>query len=249
MANFSLEDLIYKYCSEYYIPVQYLMEILEDQKVLPMIRGKASEYNAYLYLRDNLDPMIWDVQKLNLNAQNDMNDEDVSITHRRTGIRLKMEVKNAVRGSFRDGTRGRREQRIGIPYFAVKCHKSRSNTKKLSTTNDRYLLGEFDIVMSNTSNALYEGGSVDETLKIIDKPELINQLKEYYHATSNKDLERLSYNDWRFAIPEEISDDGISVPRAPIVMLVGDDHWFDIHSLSDKMQEIVAERWNNRHRR
>ena len=92
-------------------------------------------------------------------------------------------------------------------------------------------------------------GKLDETLKIIDKPELINQLKEYYHATSNKDLERLSYNDWRFAIPEEISDDGISVPRAPRVMLVGDDHWFDIHSLSDKMQEIVTGRWNNRHRR
>ena len=240
-------EQIQAYCERYFVPEAFLMEILEDQMVLPMIRGKASEYNAYLYLRNNLDSMIWDVQKLNLNAQNDMNDEDVSITHRRTGIRLKMEVKNATRGSFRDGTKGKGKS--GIPYFTVKCHKSRSNMKKFDTTNDRYLIGEFDIVMSNTSNALYEGGSIDETLRIIQKPQLVASLKEFYHCKTDIDLERNAYNDWRFAIPAEISEDGISIPRSPRVLLTEDPKWFSISSLSDKMQRIVNEKWEQRHYR
>lgn len=245
----SLLDSINDYCEDFFIPKQYLMEILEDQKVLPMIRGKASEYNAYLFLKEHLDSMIWDVQKLNLNAQNDINDEDVSITHRRTGIRLKMEVKNAVRGSFKDANRSKKDTAIPIPYFNVKCHKSRSNTKKLDTTNDRYLLGEFDIVMSNTSNALYEGGSVDAILTIIDKPKLINYLKDYYHTTSDKGLVEACFNDWRFAVPNTISADGISVPRTPKVMLENDVNWFGIDQLSDKMQEMITQRWNKRHKK
>lgn len=39
------------YCEKYFIPQEYLFEILEDSKVVPMIRGKATEYNAYLFLR------------------------------------------------------------------------------------------------------------------------------------------------------------------------------------------------------
>lgn len=248
MAKLSIER-IHQYCADFVVPEEYLMEILEDQKVLPMIRGKASEYNAYLYLKEKLDPMIWDVQKLNLNAQNDINDEDVSITHRRTGIRLKMEVKNAVRGSFKDANRSKKADAKAKPYFNVKCHKSRSNTKKLETTNDRYLLGEFDIVMSNTSNALYEGGSVDAILTILDKPKVIAYLKEYYGATTDKELEEKCYQDWRFAIPADISDDGVSVPRSPKVMLEDDPKWFDISKLSDKMQEIVTKRWSKRHKK
>ena len=128
----------------------------------------------------------------------------------------------------------------------MKCHKSRSNTKKLSTTNDRYLLGEFDIVMSNTSNALYEGGSVDSILTVIDKPKLVDYLKVYYQANNEAELVEKCYADWRFAVPSEISVDGISVPRSPKVMLENDPLWFDINQLNDRMQAIVNERWKNR---
>ena len=58
-----LEQKILAYCDEYNIPVHYLFEILEDQKVVPMIRGKATEYNAYIYLQEHLDKFTWDVQK------------------------------------------------------------------------------------------------------------------------------------------------------------------------------------------
>lgn len=104
MDNRLLEELK-QYCKDFNVPIEYVFEILRDQKVIPMIRGKATEYNAYLYLRNNLNTHDWDVSKLNLNAQNDEYDEDVSITHRHSGIRLKIECKNACRGSFKDGKR------------------------------------------------------------------------------------------------------------------------------------------------
>ena len=85
-----MNDAVKKYCEKYYVPEEYLWEILEDSKVVPMIRGKATEYSAYLFLKAKLDPHKFDVQKLNLNAQNGVDDEDVSITHRQTGIRLKV---------------------------------------------------------------------------------------------------------------------------------------------------------------
>lgn len=50
------------------ISLDYLFAILEDQKVTPMIRGKAMEYNAYVLLEAGLPKAVWSVQKLNLNA-------------------------------------------------------------------------------------------------------------------------------------------------------------------------------------
>ncbi|WP_423909508.1 hypothetical protein [Candidatus Spongiihabitans sp.] len=96
-------DSIKEYCERYNIPLENLMDILEDQKVLPMIRGKATEYIATVVLKKLLG-RNWQVQKLNLNAQQGVYDEDISITHSKTGYRLKVEAKNAVRGSFKMGT-------------------------------------------------------------------------------------------------------------------------------------------------
>lgn len=72
-----------------------------------MIRGKAMEYNAYLLLDNILPKTSWSIQKLNLNAQTGTYDEDISITHKRTGVILKVESKSAVRGSINNGIRSR----------------------------------------------------------------------------------------------------------------------------------------------
>ncbi len=122
-----------EYCDSYHIPRENLLDILEDQKVLPMIRGKATEYIGASILRQALDPRDWLVEKLNLNPQPGSADEDLSITFRRTGTRLRAETKNAVRASFKLKSRN-----LQIPHFAVKCHKSRSHLSR--TTNDRYLV-------------------------------------------------------------------------------------------------------------
>ena len=48
-----------EYCRTYNIPRENLLDILEDQKVLPMIRGKATEYVGAAFLKQVLDPRDW----------------------------------------------------------------------------------------------------------------------------------------------------------------------------------------------
>jgi len=231
---------ILKYCKFYNIPTDYLFEILEDQKVIPMIRGKATEYNAYLFLQKKLSKYIWSVQKLNLNAQTGTHDEDISITHRKSGIILKVEAKNAVRGSFSDGSRSRN---LKVPFFKVKCHRSRSNISLASTSNDRYSVNDFDLIISNTSNAAYEGNTI-ENLEIIHNDKMIEVLSNHYHVDNIEDIIFACNDDWRFAIPTDIAVDNF-VPRTPYVKLKDDENWFDINQLEERLLRVVEERRND----
>jgi len=243
-----MENEIIDYCNKYFIPKEYLLEILEDSKVVPMIRGKATEYNAYLFLKKHLNPMDFDVQKLNLNPQPNAIDEDVSITHRMTGIRLMVEVKNACRGDFSSGTKSKIYSQ---PYFKVKCHKSRSNILKSDTTNDRYVLGDFDLLVANPLNAIYEGATYTRELQFIDD-KLINILYEHYKVNNKHDLEEACNNDWRFAFPEDIVEDckgTLAIPRTPYVLLDNDKKWFGIDQLPKRLEEKAIEKVKLRHRK
>ncbi len=236
-----LQD-IKEYCKTYNVPIEYFAEILRDQKVIPMIRGKATEYNAYFYLRNTLDSHIWDVQKLNLNAQNNNGDEDVTITHRATGIRLRVECKNAVRGSFSDGER---THILKVPHFKVKCHRSRSNKSKKE--NDAYLIGDFDLVISNTSNALYQGNT-DDSLELVDNDNLKRILYNYYNVNDDASLVTACDNDWRFVIPEDIAIDGV-IPRTPYVALSNDKHWFSIDKIDERLKPIIEKKKREKRRK
>ncbi|MEW6652303.1 MAG: hypothetical protein AB1394_02425 [Bacteroidota bacterium] len=163
-SKLKLAENILLYCRKFNVPIDYLFEILEDQKVTPMIRGKAMEYNAFLLLNKILSSTIWSVQKLNLNAQPGLYDEDISITHRRTGIILKVESKSAVRGSATDGGRSRK---LDVPHFMVKSHRSRSNIKLAGSSNDLYSVDSFDLLITNSSNAIFERNTVGEKLEVI----------------------------------------------------------------------------------
>ncbi len=232
-----LGEQLAEYCNNYKIPIEYVFDILEDQKVVPMIRGKATEYTTYLMLKSLLNPHEWSVEKLNLNAQAGQHDEDVSVTHQRTGIIIKVECKNASRGSFKYSKRCK----IKDPHCTIKCHKSRSNISKASTTNDKYLVDDFDIVVSNLSNAVIAGGTYTEDFELIENEELIDKLASHYKC--GKDFASLfeaTYNDWRFAKSVDLAKDGI-IPRTPYVNLYGGDEWHPISELETALSNIVRE--------
>ena len=44
----SLGQNLITYCNKYRIPVNMVFRILEDQKFVPMIRGKATKYSVYV---------------------------------------------------------------------------------------------------------------------------------------------------------------------------------------------------------
>ena len=226
---------IMEYCDTYNVPIDNLLDILEDQKVLPMIRGKATEYLGAVILREALDSREWDVQKLNLNPQQGMYDEDVSITYRRTGDRLRAETKNAVRGSFKLKTRNNLQ-----PHFKVKCHKSRSNLKKADTTNDRYEVGEFDILLCNVSNSIFRGKSLDRGLPLIDDTDSVKWLREHYSVKTDEELRRKAYCDWRICIPASISQPDGTIPRTPTIQFTDDPNWFGTEDLMSKLRPLIG---------
>lgn len=233
------------YCKKFNVPIEYLFEILEDQKVTPMIRGKATEYSAYLKLEELLPRNVWSVQKLNLNAQTGTTDEDISITHRRSGTILKVESKNAVRGSFNDG---KKTKIIKEPHFKVKCHRSRSNISLAGTSNDRYSVDSFDLIITNTSNAFFEGNTLGETLEIVKKEGLKEALYVYYSVDDDESLISKSYNHWLYCVPEDIAVDGF-IPRTPYVKLVNDINWRPLNEIENRLLEVVANRRNQASRR
>lgn len=223
---------IREYCDTYNIPRENLLDILEDQKVLPMTRGKATEYIGAAVLRQALDPRDWIVEKLNLNPQPGAYDEDVSITYRRTGNRLKAETKNAVRGSFKLGTR-----KTKTPHFAVKCHKSRSNFVKVH--NDRYETGEFDVLLCNVSNSIFRGKSLDRGLPFIEDSAVLTWLKNFYEVSADDQLRRSAYDDWRVCLPKTIALEDGTIPRTPRVLMVDDPNWFGLDKLAVNLRTLI----------
>lgn len=234
----ALADDVLRYCRKFNVPVDYLFEILEDQKVTPMIRGKAMEYNAYMLLSELLPKTVWIVEKLNLNAQTGQHDEDISITHRRTGTILKVESKSAVRGSISDG---RRSRVLNEPHFNVKCHRSRSNIKLAGTSNDRYSVDSFDIIVTNLSNAIFEGNTVSENLEVVHNSNLKAMLYEFYRVDNDASLIEACENDWRFAIPSDIAIEGF-IPRTPYVKLNDDENWRPISEIEARILRVVEDK-------
>jgi hypothetical protein len=233
-----LAEKLLKYCGKFNVPLEFLFEILEDQKVTPMIRGKAMEYNAFLLLDKILPHTTWSVQKLNLNPQTGTSDEDITITHRKTGIILKVESKSAVRGSITDGKRSRI---LNVPHFNVKSHRSRSNIKLAGTSNDRYSVDTFDVLATNTSNAVFEGNTIGEHLEVVHNEPLKQLLYEFYSVSNDEQLISACENDWRYCIPKDIAVNGF-IPRTPYVKLEKDPNWKALSKIENRLLQVVEEK-------
>lgn len=235
------------YCKKYNIRLEDFFPILNDQKVIPMLRGKAAEYGAVYALRQILDPQVWIVNKLNLNPQPGTIDQDIGITHRRTGIQIIIETKSAVRGSMTTGTKTRKHK---VPHFNVKCHRSRSN--KTLPYNDRYLATDFDLIVAIPTNALFAGGTLGEDFEIVSEPGLLEILYSHYSVADYQALIEATYNDWRFVVPQDIAEDveGYSViPRTPSVLLANDPHWRPLSQIQPALEGMVKAKARQQARR
>lgn len=228
------EELI-EYCNKYFIPIEHIFEILNDQKVVPMIRGKGMEFGALYAIREALNSREWIVEKLNLSAQPGTLDQDISITHRRSGIIVTVESKSAVRGSFHRGSS--RTTIKNEPHFKVKCHRSRSNMKLANTSNDRYHISSFDIVVTTSLNALYIGNTIGEDFEFPPEEDL-SVLFRLYGVNNTSDLEKSAAKDWRFALSKDIAEDEF-IPRTPFVRLRDDPDWKPLAELPTKLLQIV----------
>jgi hypothetical protein len=228
------------YCKKYNVRLEDFFPILNDQKVIPMLRGKAAEYDAVFTLRQILPSQEWIVNKLNLNPQPGTIDQDIGVKHRRTGIEVIIETKSAARGTMRTGTRSRMSN---VPHFKVKCHRSRSNTSL--PYNDRYLASEFDVIIANPTNALFEGGTIGEEFELVTESGLLEILYRHYGISDNLSLIDATNKDWRFVLPSAIAEDvaGYKVlPRTPVVLLSNDPNWLPLDQIRPFLETIVREK-------
>ncbi len=225
--EFHIFSGIDEYCETYNISREHLLDTLQDQKVLPIIRGKITEYIGAAVLRQALDSREWLVE---LNLQQGVYD-NISITHRRTGKRLKAETKTALRGKFSMGIRS-----VPAPHFIVRCYKPRSNFLKVH--DDRYKVGDFDVLLTNVSNSIFRGHSLDRGLPLIRNETPLNWLKTFYGASNDDELRRYSYDDWRACLLRTISLEDGTIPRTPKVLMVGDANWFGLGSLQDNLLQL-----------
>lgn len=154
-------DLI-SFCQKYNIPFNSLGEILNDPKVIPMIRGKAFEFSVLESLTNVLDSSTWEVKKPYLNPQLNSHDQDVLIKHLPTQKEITIECKLTAKGKY--------SYKNNSHIFKVKCMRSRTlgveqvnklsekrgvSKEQLSIHNDQYLPSDFDLVITNLANAFY----------------------------------------------------------------------------------------------
>lgn len=228
LRGLNLAEDIVAYCTRYGIPVNHFLEIINDQKVLPMLRGKGTEFSVLDLLREQLSPKIWRVEKLNLNPQPGILDEDIVAIHLETSIRIIVESKNAVRNSFSLGTRANRDI-----HFKVKCHKSRSFLGK--DINDRYRDDEFDVLFTNPSNSLILPG---ERFELVSDPQVLEFLTKFYASHKPEIIFQKANLDWRVAVSKQIAIKGV-IPRTPVVLMGNNPYWVTIDELDNILNKVL----------
>lgn len=157
-----VEELV-KFSQCYDLEIEYITEILNDPKVIPMIRGKSFEFTVKKYIVELL-PKTYEITNPRLNAQTGMQDVDVLIINQQTNQKYTLECKLASKGSFHPNTKGN-------PWLAVKCMRSRTlgdeaaqqraNTTGLAyelwkTHTDQYRQEDFDFVVTSMANTFYQ---------------------------------------------------------------------------------------------
>jgi hypothetical protein len=158
----SWSDKVQLFCDQYNIPIEYLTEIMLDPKVVPMIRGKAFEYSALTILLNILDESNWTVSKIPMNAQYEIHDEDITVSHKTSSVKIRIECKLAKKEGY--------SSRNGKYCIQVKCMRSRTLGEEkiknlapklgideavLKIHNDQYISNNFDFVITSIGNAFY----------------------------------------------------------------------------------------------
>ncbi|ACK68143.1 transcriptional regulator, XRE family [Rippkaea orientalis PCC 8801] len=153
-----------QFCQSYDLEFEYLAEVLNDPKVIPMIRGKSFEFTVKKYISQILSPQKYEITNPRLNAQTGVKDVDVMIINKESNQTYTVECKLAAKGSFRTNPKAN-------PYLKVKCMRSRTlgqeaaqqraNSTGLSHElwsihSDQYRQEDFDFVVTSIANVFYE---------------------------------------------------------------------------------------------
>ncbi|WP_342597776.1 helix-turn-helix transcriptional regulator [Cyanobacterium aponinum UTEX 3222] len=185
------EDLK-NFCDKYNIDLENLADVLNDPKVIPMIRGKAFEFTVQSLISQILSQKKYQVTNPKINAQTGLDDIDVAILDKEHKKTYSVECKLAAKGEF--------QLENNIPKIKVKCMRSRTlgetaaqqkakrnnlNFELLMIHNDQYMPQDFDLVVTSIANAFYE--TDDQGLFYWNPPEKAMDFLTKINATNQED--------------------------------------------------------------
>ena len=269
-----ISENVYKelvdYCKYYNLPINHIIETMSALKVVPMVRGICFEFTALDKLNELLSKDKWKVEKPIINAQSEIQDIDVLVTHNDTGKKISVECKLAKKESFKI----RKENQ---PIVQVKCMRSRTVGEKAAETlaqrynvsvdavsrhADNYRATDFDFVVTSVGNAFWrtaEDGSYVFKLK----PKEIKFLRGFFNdpELTIDQLRQKAFNYLLMARAARLTvspQNGIEcvrrrckkanthkscgfIPNYPIVDLSDRSVWKSIDKAEDLLEEFVNE--------
>ena len=150
------------FCYKYNIPTEYLAEVLNEPKVVPMLRGKAFEFTVMMALDSILPKAVWQVDKPAINAQFGSHDMDVRVRHLPTGTVITPECKLAANmgvvltdDGYRIRVKCMRSRTLGTARAALIGAELGIPTEVVMVHNDQYTPRDFDLVITSIGNAFY----------------------------------------------------------------------------------------------
>jgi hypothetical protein len=206
---------IENYCKMYDVPIEYLVDVISDLKVIPMIRGKGFEFSISMKLRNFLPKDQWRVENLNINAQQGIHDIDVNVLRLKDNKSIRVECKLSKNDSFKNNGS-----------FKVKCMRSRTFSNNAAATRmatnygvqrdlllmhaDSYRESDFDFVFSTLGNSFWK--TIDGEYTFAGTRQHFNVLNELFPSDFS-DFDNFKDDAFNFVIYSR-SIDLISSPAS-----------------------------------
>ena len=201
-----LNQDIYNYCIDHDIPIEKLHLILNEPKVVPMIRGIGFEYVLQARIEDNFKKSKnFKVLKPSINAQLNIADKDLEIHNISSGKKYILECKLSQNNSFKFKGRFSKSE-----YCQIKVMRSRTlgdnaiklvqkhlkvSKKDLNEHRDSYHFSHFDYVITNLRNAFYR--TIDGQFRFSPTEQEIEFLKSFFKVSSFEEIdEALKTNNY-----------------------------------------------------
>lgn len=189
------------YCYEHGLDFLTLADVLNEPKVVPMVRGIGYEHVVTSYLRklfENDERFL--AGKTIVNSQLTVKGSDSEIYDKEKNSNIRLECKLAANGSFSLSTRDRnyahckikimRSRTLGDEMIKRVAANGESTVEELTAHKDSYLPTYFDYVITNLRNAFYITTDED-TFRFEPSDDQWSFLEKYFNTNNHNEIDDL----------------------------------------------------------
>jgi len=186
---------IIEYCNEHGLDFNTLPLLINEPKLVPMMRGIGFEYVIQNKLNEILSyNSKYEIIKPNINAQHTLPDIDILIKDNDNGKSYKLECKLAKNNSFnlkKENCKIKvmRSRTLGDKMIEETAKKEKLSIDYISAHKDSYLFNKFDFVVTNLRNAFYRT-TEDGKYKFNPSIEEVDYLKDYFKLKSFDEINK-----------------------------------------------------------